>query len=96
MTGDVENAGLDRLLSQEPIGIDVLLAPHHGSKRANPLLLRDWASPDIVIQSGGLPGTETHVRNTYPQSKIYTTRESGTITASIAEDGQIIVTPFRR
>lgn len=36
LTGDVEGAGLERILAQPPLDCDVVLAPHHGSARSNP------------------------------------------------------------
>ena len=51
LTGDLESNGLDELLSREPMYVDVLLSPHHGSRAANPELLaagrinRELSSP---------------------------------------------------
>nr|WP_303652435.1 ComEC/Rec2 family competence protein [Paludisphaera mucosa] len=53
LTGDLEQLGLAELLSKpEPERpIDVLLAPHHGGKAANPPRLYAWARPRIVAVS---------------------------------------------
>jgi competence protein ComEC len=55
LTGDPEGAGLNRLLLTDPMKIDVLVAPHHGSRRANPAQLADWCRPELVVVSQGRP-----------------------------------------
>lgn len=96
LTGDVERSGLNRILNQPAIATDVLLAPHHGSKAANPPELNTWAKPGVVIQSGGRAGTEEHVRRIYADSRVLNTRSSGTITVSISPSGQMLFEEFRR
>ncbi len=52
LTGDLEEAGLDRVLAARAPSIDVLMAPHHGSgKNAEPLA--KWAKPRLVVSSQG-------------------------------------------
>jgi competence protein ComEC len=53
LTGDLEKAGSDRLLSLPPAPCDVLMAPHHGSQGAFPPALRTWADPKCVVVSRG-------------------------------------------
>lgn len=96
LTGDVERSGLDRILGQPKLPTDVLLAPHHGSKLANPPELNAWATPRVVIQSGGRPGTEQHVRRIYADSRVLNTQSSGTITVSISPDGHVDIDEYRR
>ncbi len=55
LTGDLEGPGLQRVLALPPVKVDVLMAPHHGSVKANPRELADWARPHIVISSQGRP-----------------------------------------
>ena len=95
LTGDIEFEGLHRLLEQPSVKRDVLLAPHHGSRGANPPVLNAWASPDIVVQSGGRPGTYDHVRSIYKTAKVLNTRDSGTITITITANGRITINEFR-
>src|SRR5262249_34091070 len=45
LTGDLEGKGLDRLLSLQPRRVEVLMAPHHGSPRANLPELAAWTRP---------------------------------------------------
>jgi competence protein ComEC len=55
LTGDLEGAGLDRVLSLPRRRIDVLQAPHHGSPRANTKELAAWARPRVVVSCQGRP-----------------------------------------
>lgn len=55
LPGDLEGAGIERLLAQEPYDCDVLLAPHHGSERSDPPGLADWSTPEVVAISSGAP-----------------------------------------
>jgi competence protein ComEC len=53
LTGDLDQLGLVELTSRprpDP-PIDVMLAPHHGGRSANPARLYDWANPRIVAAS---------------------------------------------
>jgi competence protein ComEC len=57
LTGDLEQLGLIELLakpSPEPPP-DVLLAPHHGGRSANPDWLYQWARPRLVVVSQRRP-----------------------------------------
>jgi competence protein ComEC len=53
LTGDLEGPGLERVLRLPPVQVDVLQAPHHGSRAANTPELADWARPRHVIASHG-------------------------------------------
>jgi competence protein ComEC len=55
LTGDLEGAGLDRVLGGPPVAVDVLMAPHHGSRLANGPDLAVWASPRVVVSCQGSP-----------------------------------------
>lgn len=55
LTGDLEDAGLEKVLSLRPPGVDIMMAPHHGSRLANPAELANWAQPRVVISSQGRP-----------------------------------------
>lgn len=56
LTGDLEADGLDELLAEPPRRCDVLLAPHHGSRRSRPLEMTRWAAPRLVVVSEGAVG----------------------------------------
>src|SRR5581483_3697829 len=49
LTGDLEGPGQDRLLSLPPRRVDVLMAPHHGSRLTNSPELAHWCLPRVVI-----------------------------------------------
>ncbi len=52
LTGDLDQLGLVELVAQaQPEPIDLMLAPHHGGKSANPSWLYSWARPRGVIVS---------------------------------------------
>ena len=53
LTGDLEADGLDRLLSQPSMDVDLLLAPHHGSRLSRPRDVVAWTRPEIVVVSAG-------------------------------------------
>ncbi len=55
LTGDIAESGLRQLLATHPTEVDVLVAPHHGSRRANPPELIKWARPKLVVVSQGRP-----------------------------------------
>jgi beta-lactamase superfamily II metal-dependent hydrolase/alpha-beta hydrolase superfamily lysophospholipase len=59
LTGDLELSGLEALVAQprpEPPP-DVILAPHHGGRAANPELLYQWAKPRLVVASQRPPSS---------------------------------------
>jgi competence protein ComEC len=53
LTGDLEEEGLDELLAELPWPCDILLAPHHGSRRSRPRDVVSWAAPSLVVVSEG-------------------------------------------
>ncbi len=53
LTGDLESDGLDLLLDQPAMDVDVLLAPHHGSRLSRPSEVVAWTQPEVVIVSAG-------------------------------------------
>lgn len=53
LTADLQSPGLDDVLAELPWDCDVLLTPHHGSRRSNPPGLAAWSRPEWVVISGG-------------------------------------------
>ena len=51
LTGDLEGPGLAQVLALPRLTVDVLMAPHHGSRSANTPDLADWARPRVVVSS---------------------------------------------
>lgn len=95
LTGDLEEAGLERLLGLPTDGVDVLMSPHHGSLGANPGALAAWAQPKVVIASSADEKSVDHLRNRYgSDAAVYSTATSGAVTVMIRPDGQLDVTEF--
>ena len=63
LPGDLESPGLDDVLAEEPLRCEVLMAPHHGSRKSNSLALATWCRPRWVVFSGdgrwSLPESES-------------------------------------
>jgi competence protein ComEC len=53
LTGDLEKAGTARVVGLAPLSVDVMMAPHHGSRAALPRELLDWCRPRFVVVSRG-------------------------------------------
>ncbi len=51
LTGDLEGMGMEQVISRPAPSIDVLMTPHHGSAKIEPLA--DWAKPRLVVSSQG-------------------------------------------
>ena len=96
LTGDLENEGLSQLLSQPPQPVDILLAPHHGSRRANTGVLANWARPNWVIVSGNRLRRPKEIRSVYgDDAQIITTGNSGAVTMTILPDGSLQSQTYR-
>jgi competence protein ComEC len=65
LTGDLEGAGLERVLKLPAPRVDVLMAPHHGSRTANTKELAAWARPKLVVSCQGLPKSVPKEANPY-------------------------------
>jgi competence protein ComEC len=53
LTGDLEPPGLNDVLAEQPLDVDVLMAPHHGSQRSDPPGMAAWSQPEYVVVSSG-------------------------------------------
>src|SRR5262249_26867898 len=94
LTGDLEGPGLQRVLGLPPIGVDVLMAPHHGSRTANTPELAAWARPRLVISSQGPPRWPPRGPNSYKNggaAYLETWRE-GAVTIRRAGENLVIET----
>ncbi|MBI1916052.1 MAG: ComEC/Rec2 family competence protein [Planctomycetes bacterium] len=67
LTGDLESVGLDQVLRRPLKGrIDVLMAPHHGSRRIGNLPgLMSWARPQVVVACQERPRSRADSKNPY-------------------------------
>ncbi len=51
LPGDLEGAGLSRLMNMRSRHFDLVMAPHHGSLNSQPNEFAHWATPDHVVVS---------------------------------------------
>jgi competence protein ComEC len=65
LTGDLEKVGLQQLLASAAPHIDVLMAPHHGSRFANTADLAGWACPRFVVSCQEPPKGSSRTPNPY-------------------------------
>jgi competence protein ComEC len=95
LTGDVEGAGMERILAQPPQDCDVVLAPHHGSARSNPPGLAAWSRPEFVIVSGD-EDRRGVVRRAYEAvgARLLETTQVGAVTVDVDRDGALRVETF--
>lgn len=92
LTGDLEKAGLQSLLQQTPAAHDILLAPHHGSLKANPPDLARWVAPRWVVVSGGGDTSLDKLQQNYGDGvALLTTSRQGAVTFEITPQGEIEV-----
>jgi len=80
LTGDLEADGLVQLLKQPMQRIDVLLAPHHGSRAASPPDLARWAVPRFVVASCGHRVSLDVLQEVYgPATVLFATSRDGAV-----------------
>lgn len=97
ITGDLEGDGLTKLLMNRIEPVDVMLSPHHGSPKANPTAISDWASPRNVIISGGDSHSEQDLRAVYKEAdRVLSTHTSGAITCAVTPDGKLTIDEWTR
>ena len=92
LTGDLEKAGQLALLQLPPRQHDILLAPHHGSLKANPPDLARWVAPRWVVVSGGGDLSLAKLQHNYGSGvDILTTARQGAVTVDINPAGGVRV-----
>jgi competence protein ComEC len=94
LTGDLEGLGLERVLGLPPRRLDVMMAPHHGSKAANVPELADWAQPRVAISSQGPPRGPGGVPEPYTAkgARFLSTWADGAITVRSHSTGMVVET----
>ena len=92
LTGDIESAGLDALLSHPIAPCDLILAPHHGSRNSRPHAVAQWCQPRWTVISSGLVSPGDSVRRAYtgPGQTLLHTGQCGAIEASVGPGGMRI------
>ena len=89
LPADLDTPGLDDVLAEEPIDFDVLLAPHHGSRRSNPPGLAAWSTPEWVVISGSRRWDLSAIEATYRAAgcEILHTADAGAVSVTIDASG---------
>lgn len=88
LTGDLESPGMEDVLAELPLDVDVLMAPHHGSRFSDPPGLAEWCTPEWVVISGGDVAGSTEAAQTYRAAgaEVLHTSAHGAIQFRIAHD----------
>ncbi|MGN6137008.1 MAG: ComEC/Rec2 family competence protein [Aureliella sp.] len=91
LPGDLERAGLERLLETPPRRCDVLMAPHHGSLTQDPQAIFQWCQPQWVVVSGGPRAAQPAAVGHYsrPESQTAITHRDGAIQMRIDRSGRL-------
>jgi competence protein ComEC len=94
LTGDLEGPGLQRVLGGAPVPVDVLMAPHHGSRASDPARLAEWARPKVVIASQGRPVWTDRTSPIYKEkgARFLSTWDDGAVTVRSRADSLIVET----
>ena len=98
LTGDLEGPLQTRLaerfVEEHGLGVDLLLAPHHGGRRANPRSLAATLNPRAVVASGGRHADGDHLHAVYEGGRFFLTEDAGAVTATVFADGRMTVESF--
>jgi competence protein ComEC len=94
LTGDLEGEGMRRVLSLPPTRCQVLMAPHHGSRAADPGGLAQWARPKVVISCQGPPRTPGGTPDVYAArgAQFLSTWDQGAVTVRSHVSGLVVET----
>jgi competence protein ComEC len=97
LPGDLETPGLEDVMAELPYDCDVLLAPHHGSRRSDPPGFAAWSTPNWVVISGGGGDEVRPVVQTYESAgaNVMLTNERGAVRFSL-HDGPIEIASWLR
>lgn len=88
LPGDLESPGTEAVVLEQPIDCDVVMAPHHGSKRSNPVQFYAWCQPEWIVVSSGSPDIENPT--TGEGSPIWrNTATGGRVEIRLTADGQL-------
>jgi competence protein ComEC len=95
LTGDLEGKGLQRVVGElPPSRVEVLMAPHHGSRLTNTTALARWARPRVVISCQGRPPPSREVQQRYRQvgAQVLDTHQHGAVTVRSHASGLVVET----
>jgi competence protein ComEC len=93
LTGDLEGEGLEQVLHLPPHPVDVLMAPHHGSRRLDADGLVAWCRPRLIVScQGPLRPGQPPAAYVAGGRQFWTTEEQGAITIRIHSSGVVAET----
>jgi competence protein ComEC len=97
LPGDLESPGLEDVMAELPYKCDVLLAPHHGSRRSDPPGFAAWSTPRWVVISGGGGDDVEPVVRTYEQAGagVFVTNKAGAVHFSFSPDAGMRLATWR-
>ncbi len=103
LTGDIERSREQAMVRywQSALGVDVLIAAHHGSQTSSTLTFLKWTRPDFVAFSAGRgnrfghPSTNVMNRFAARGTTISSTAADGAISYSVNDHGNITVEGMR-
>jgi competence protein ComEC len=97
LPGDLESPGLEQLLEEEPWRCDVLMAPHHGSRRGQSPRLASWCQPKWIVISAGLRRDFPEIEALYATARgeLLHTARCGAVTFHM-DSGGLEVQRFRK
>lgn len=96
LTGDLEREGLSALLNQPRQPADFLVAPHHGSRLANPPEFAAWCAPAWVVASASERQVVPRLQESYRDAgAVLNTASCGRVRCVVHPDGQLDVTTYR-
>lgn len=97
LPGDLESPGIDDVMAEEPYHCDIVLAPHHGSRRSDPPGFAAWSRPNWLVLSG--PGGElvAPVIRTYESEGAHAvvTEEAGAVEFKVRPDSTLSMSTWR-
>lgn len=97
LPGDLETPGMEGVLAEDPLDCDVVMAPHHGSARSNPVGFSAWSTPEWVVVSGGYGRDLTPIRNAYEAggAQVLHTAAVGAVRVTVESSGKLGVRSWR-
>jgi competence protein ComEC len=96
LPGDLESPGFEELLARPRAVCDVVMVPHHGSSRSDPIAFGSWSLPEHAVISGGAGRDARPVVQAYQSvgARVYHTAEAGCVHVEL-RSGNCRVTTFR-
>ena len=91
LPGDLEDEGLESLLSTKPVDYDLVMAAHHGSKNSQPKDFMAWATPEFVVISGGSQRVNDQSAEPFGplNRRVARTDRDGAVRFSIGKSGKV-------